>query len=146
MIPQSLDEYRFSWQESDNVQFDLQKVDHIWRVLKYGTKQHYKDYCRSSYKDSHLVCSFRGEPAIVGAFRAEEIPTVSRNFTNTDHATSKMVERDIHSGERDVGLDTAVVYDRLGHYKWKFMSREYDDRLFFVIDSRNETVITMWRD
>ncbi|AGM11517.1 hypothetical protein M199_gp149 [Halogranum tailed virus 1] len=146
-LPLDLDEYGFAWQESDNVQFDLQKLDHIWRVLKYGERNRkFEDYYHVQYGDSHLIISMRVNPYIVGAFTAEELPAVHEGYENSKHALSKMMERRIHSKDRTIALRNHLVYDRLGHYKWKLLSVISGERVFLVVDSRNERVITMWRD
>jgi len=146
-LPLDLDEYGFAWKEADNVQFDLKKLDHIWRVLKYGDREEaVPNYWHVRYGNSHLIISMRGNPYIVGAFEAEQLPEVHDGYENSQHATDKMMERSIHSKDRLRALQDNMVYDRLGHYKWKMLSIVDGARIFLVVDSRNERVITLWRD
>lgn len=146
-LPTDVHTYNHAWKESDNVQFDIQKLDHLWRVLKYGDwERKMGGYWHVSYETSHIVISGGEELDIVGAFKADNIPNVNENFKNTKHATNRMVQRSISTTVRNQALRNNMVYDRQGHYKWKFMSIVHGDRVFFAVNSREETLITIWRD
>lgn len=145
-LPKAVEKYDLAWKRAENVQFDLQKLDHIWRVLKYGERRGIIDgYYHVRYDDSNLVICTDG-PSILGAYIAEKLPKITYSYNKTDHAVDKMVERRITTGTLRKALEKYIYYDRLGHYKWKIMSVVEGEKIFIVADTKNERIVTMWKE
>lgn len=139
-----LDEYEHRWLWRDSSEYRIEKIDRVWRVLKYGSLSPLcGEFSRISYGDYHVIHSAKG-PAIVSAYEASSLPSIGSEYENTKHATSKMVERDISTDERRRVLQYHIPYDRVGDTTWKILGRVNGKEIIIVVDVDTESVVTMW--
>jgi len=142
-----LDEYNIRWEGSDNPH-RIDKRDRLWRILKYGDIHEFEnEYYRVNLDDYHVILSLHGEMDIVSSYESNNIPDINySDYTNSDHATNRMVKRGITTKPLRETMNNHIVYDRQPDNRWKIMSYLDGERFFVVVNSDNKTVVTMFLD